>query len=222
MYTIYLAASFADREVVRDLRDLIHDLFPGKVEVTSSWLEESEVPFDDDDEHARWMRGLANEDVEDIRRADAFAVINGTPSTSGGRHTEVGVAIGMSFFDDKDIFIVGPVRENVFQYRAQLVHVPSIPEFMDALEQYADADINTFTRVLQGKELPFQLERRMPWLTAEQVSEPSLPPSQRPTHEVHGERVHISTVITRARPPGFAGFDDPAYIQAEQEAVDSE
>jgi hypothetical protein len=56
-------------------------------------------------------------DLDDIDRAEIFIMFTDTPSTSGGRHTELGYAIAR----ERVIFIVGP-RENIFQAGEGVIH----------------------------------------------------------------------------------------------------
>jgi nucleoside 2-deoxyribosyltransferase len=76
---------------------------------------------------ARWLTGAhegatdpetllrcAKEDMEDIERSDVLVVFTEDPSvgqTSGGRHVEMGFAMGI----DVDVVVVGPI-ENVFHH----------------------------------------------------------------------------------------------------------
>ena len=74
--------------------------------VTSRWLDFRKMP--------RWSYGIAQEDCEDLMRADAVIIFTEIPNTvlaTGGRHVEFGLALAQG----KRVFVVGP-RENVFHY----------------------------------------------------------------------------------------------------------
>lgn len=80
---------------------------------------------------SRWINGHtsspaknAQEDLDDIRRADAMILFSDRePTTSGGCHVETGVALAIG----KPLAIVGP-RENIFH------HLPQIHVSMDLEE----------------------------------------------------------------------------------------
>jgi hypothetical protein len=95
---VYLTARFARRheltKYVENLNELGH-------QVTSGWLG---VEFDPSTplSHPRWSE-LAQQDVDDIRRADTLICF--TESSGGGaaRHVELGIALGLG----KRVYIVG-------------------------------------------------------------------------------------------------------------------
>lgn len=128
MRKLYLSGSFNQQD---EIREIANALELGGYEITSSWLTEKPLKHDNEDAHLRWMRSLANEDVEDVRRADAIVVFIDVPSTTGGRHAELGLAQGLDLAGQhKDFYVVGKVLENVFQHRANIVHLPTIEAFM--------------------------------------------------------------------------------------------
>ena len=102
---IYLAARYERRAEMAgygaELEAMGH-------EITSRWISGSHDPM------IRWAR-FAEEDIEDITRADA--VVSFTENLShglsgrGGRHVEFGVAIALG----KQLIVVG-CRENVFHH----------------------------------------------------------------------------------------------------------
>ena len=121
----YLAASYARRsEMVARAADLValgHT-------VTSSWItgkhelqsqhgaRADEVA--DASEQARWAR----EDIDDLEASEAiiaftqaYGAVGGR--NRGGRHVELGIAIGLGL----QVFVVGP-RENVFY------HLPEVQQ----------------------------------------------------------------------------------------------
>lgn len=91
---------------------------------------------------SRWIYGLhedknltedqyAQQDLEDIRRADAFLLFTDAPqfaTTSGGRHVETGFALANS----KPIAIIGP-RENIFHHLPQIHVTMNLEEALEKL-----------------------------------------------------------------------------------------
>jgi hypothetical protein len=108
---VYLAARYSRhpemQAVARELRAMGH-------EVTSRWILGDHQMADHvstEAEHAERMR-FAQEDLTDLKGADCCLCFTEAPRTTtsrGGRHVELGIAIGAG----KQIILVGP-RENVF------------------------------------------------------------------------------------------------------------
>ncbi len=116
--TLYVAASFEQVDHVRDLRARLSDY----VDITSTWCDEPPMVNNDPRNEPREMRTRGNEDYLDIQRSDMVAILTDVPSTSGGFHTELGIALAL----DKRLLLVGP-RLNVFH-------------FMNKIEHYANVD----------------------------------------------------------------------------------
>lgn len=96
--------------------------------VTSNWLYEPELRVTDPD-HEEWEeRARANEDVEDIIRADAIVLYTEGVSTSGGRDTEYGIALGLR----KRLFVIDG-GYNVFHRRAEAEHFETTMDLIDHL-----------------------------------------------------------------------------------------
>lgn len=93
MTSFYLAGRFSRVEELLGVRDV---LVATGHHVTSRWLDGDHQAEEDDIEA---MRRFAQEDVDDILRADvliAFTETPRTPSTNrGGRHVELGIALGV-------------------------------------------------------------------------------------------------------------------------------
>lgn len=116
---VYLAARYDRRlemvERSRDLRAL------GGILVTAQWVEGLHEGASDPETLGR----CAAEDLADITTADLLITFTETPDvgfTSGGRHVELGYALGLGI----PVLIVGPA-ENVFHHvgphlHAQVVH----------------------------------------------------------------------------------------------------
>jgi nucleoside 2-deoxyribosyltransferase len=99
------------RKIMEDRRNFI---------ITSRWIDVKESNPMQDAAIAADQELAANRcrvDLDDIDRAEIFVMFTDTPSTSGGRHTELGYAIAR----ERVIFIVGP-RENIFQAGEGVIH----------------------------------------------------------------------------------------------------
>ena len=133
---IYLAARFSRHEELNryasELRDAGH-------EVTARWLSresqanENTVAVQNcNGEVPLAGRPLAQEDFEDIKRADVVISITEQPrvqhTTRGGRHVELGLALGWG----KQLIIIGP-RENVFHT------LPQVEQFYEWNDNVLDA-----------------------------------------------------------------------------------
>lgn len=154
----YLASRYSRRQELLGVRDVIEALGG---EVTSRWLNGSHqiddqgVPIGDDGaalvdgpeqletkkRAARLRKKFAQDDVEDLRRADVVIAFTEPPRSSasrGGRHVELGLAIAWQ----KHVVVVGP-RENVFCWLPEVEHYAS----------WARA-ARRVTAIAQGQEVP--------------------------------------------------------------------
>jgi len=130
---IYLASRFSRREEMRDCRRLIH---ARGGEVTSRWLNDDagELEAQDDldtPEGTIVGRRCATTDIADVLAADAVIAFTEAPrgtKTRGGRHVELGIALGAS----KRVVIVGP-RENVFCCAPGVEQARDIDEALELL-----------------------------------------------------------------------------------------
>ena len=61
-----------------------------------------------------------------MERSDAVVVFTDTPSTTGGRHVEVGIALAHRI----PVFIIGP-RENVFHYPSDVHQYSTWEAFLE-------------------------------------------------------------------------------------------
>jgi nucleoside 2-deoxyribosyltransferase len=116
--SVYLAAGYDQQVRMRGYRKTLEDR--GNIIVTSRWIDVDESnPMQEEaiaaDEEA--AASYSRHDLDDISRADIFIMFTDSPSTSGGRHTELGYALAR----DKAVFIVGP-RENIFQAGEGVLH----------------------------------------------------------------------------------------------------
>lgn len=122
---LYIAASFEQVALVSALRADLADY----VDVTSTWCDEPPMVNNDPRNAPREMRTRGNEDFLDIERSDMVAVITTVPSTSGGLHTELGIALALG----KRVMLVGP-RLNVFHYMNKIEHFADVQAFVDRIE----------------------------------------------------------------------------------------
>lgn len=122
----YLAASYRRRE---EMVEKAAELKSIGIDVTARWITGSHSDADEDKK-----RHAANEDLEDIRRADIFVLFTEEPSVgflSGGRHVETGYAYAIS----KRIILIGP-RENVFHSLVDVLQFDTWEEFVAFISGY--------------------------------------------------------------------------------------
>ena len=130
MLKIYLAAQYHRRD---DMKVVAEELRRAGHIVTASWLDETEPPdvtLDQCTEH--FLTYTAEQDMDDIRRADIFVLFSVDPllpTVRGGRHVEMGYALGLG----KPVYVVGP-KENIFYYLPGLKHFSCISELIDGIK----------------------------------------------------------------------------------------
>jgi nucleoside 2-deoxyribosyltransferase len=115
---VYLAAGYDQQERMRGYRKILEDR--REIIITSRWIDVKESNPMQEEAIAADKEGAANYcrvDLDDIDRADIFIMFTDSPSTSGGRHTELGYALAR----EKVIIVVGP-RENIFQAGEAVIH----------------------------------------------------------------------------------------------------
>jgi hypothetical protein len=140
--SVYLAARYSRRLELCGYRS---DLEDGGIEVTSRWLNGSHqiddkgVPIGDDGEQrfemgdpalSHWREHFAKEDVADVLAADTLIAFTEEPrsgNSRGGRHVELGIAIGAGL----NVIVIGP-RENVFCWLPQVDWYAGWAEFVTA------------------------------------------------------------------------------------------
>jgi hypothetical protein len=125
----YLAASWKRKDEMCAIRQ---ELVNMGHRVTARWLDvdETVIPEGGVSEHPYTEALHASMDITDIVMSDETLVFTGVPSTTGGYHTELGIAIGQQ----KRITIIGP-RENVFQTLALLKKFDTWEDFRFFLRQ---------------------------------------------------------------------------------------
>lgn len=100
---IYIAASFVSRNRLRPMRDKLWEMGH---EVVSSWLDEVAQPANLS--KSEFYKKLAMKDIAELKSSDLVIVDVGDPSSTGGRDTELGLALGA--FQAKQVFLVGEPR----------------------------------------------------------------------------------------------------------------
>jgi len=97
---IYIAGSFNSRPRLRLMRDKLWDMGH---EVVSTWLDEVAQP--DNLSKKEFYKKLAIKDIAELKSANLVIVDILDPSSSGGRDTELGLALGS--FQSKQVYLVG-------------------------------------------------------------------------------------------------------------------
>lgn len=127
--SVYLAARYRRRKELLACCDELEQL---GIAVTSGWLRR-ETSIETKDLTPDDWRCFAQEDVEDVRRADALVLFAEEESGgAGGRHVEFGIALGLW----KPIIVVGRT-ENLFQHLPEVRLTESWNEGIDLLKQIA-------------------------------------------------------------------------------------
>jgi dUTP pyrophosphatase len=127
----YLAAAYERAEEMRGVRDTLGSMGHS---VTSRWIGYHGQALVRSVSLERVLDTAAatlyaDADLADLVAADVVVVCtSGTPTTSGGHHTEAGAALGLA----KQLVVVGP-RTNVFHCLPQVTWFPDPTAFLDAL-----------------------------------------------------------------------------------------
>jgi len=142
---IYLAARYSRRDELCEIRRAIEAA--GRHVVRARWLDgnhqisDSGIPigegFERDDmsggDSAAVLRQrFAQEDFDDVASCDLFVAFTEPPRSSasrGGRHVELGIALGLG----KRIAVVG-FRENVFCWLPVVQFYEFMPDLLASLE----------------------------------------------------------------------------------------
>lgn len=131
---VYLAASYARKHEMRRYRDELTSI---GCFITSRWIDNADK-YANSDVSTDFMQSepdlcfrYADADLEDINSSNLFVMFTGDKQSSGGRHTEFGIAMLMLGRTEylRGICIVGP-RENVFQCSPAVWQYDSWEEFM--------------------------------------------------------------------------------------------
>jgi len=124
MWNVYLAAAYNRKEEIKHFAKRLTHFLPN-VEVVSSWIHESYSPNITLKEVSEFeLSATANKDFCELAKSNiliAFSQSPEVPSVRGGRHVELGIALGLG---DCLICIIGP-KENIFHY----LDLPTINHF---------------------------------------------------------------------------------------------
>ena len=127
---IYLAASYMRADEMRGCASVLQEV---GYTVVSSWhanaayrADATDVTLEELATAPEHCEQYALRDVGDLMHADLFIMFTGDGLSTGGRHTEFGMA--MLFPNIQGIIIIGP-RENVFQCYKSIVQFDTWKEF---------------------------------------------------------------------------------------------
>lgn len=73
----------------------------------------------------------AEHDYQDLKSADVVLISTMVPSTNGGRHTELGLALGLG----KRVIMVGGYEENCFQWLPGVEMVKGLDDAIELLKR---------------------------------------------------------------------------------------
>jgi hypothetical protein len=128
---IYLAARFSAQQEMQGVRDVLTAV---GFEITSSWIDHvsasgvNGITVKEINAEPERCGQAAAGDMADVLAADTLILFTEWPSTTGGRHVELGIALGAG----KRVIIVGDL-ENIFQALPQVEHYPDWPSLATAL-----------------------------------------------------------------------------------------
>lgn len=130
---VYLAGSYATKGTMKKYRD---ELATMGYTVTSRWIDQTGEHEKGDLSPDRYMTTpdecyeFAERDMDDIAQSDVFIMFTGDGLGSGGRHTELGLALTCTTV--QMIVIIGP-RENVFQCNPAFIQFDNWGDFVNAV-----------------------------------------------------------------------------------------
>jgi len=131
MIKVYIGASFPRQKEAQLLALRLSPI----VEIVSTWHRDDlkAVPRDGEECFHRVMR-----DLSQVKDSDLVIIFIGDELTGGGRHTELGIAIGMG----KNIAIIGEYDSNPFELLPYLHPFSSADSFVKELFCFQD-DLQT-------------------------------------------------------------------------------
>jgi len=106
-------------------------------EVTTDWTLTDDIPEENRDQSAEYVRSLAKRDFEGIRECDVFVLISDPPE-GRSMYVEMGVALSMLETSGKPyVFVVGPRNsESVFYFHPMVRRVESWNELIAEVESF--------------------------------------------------------------------------------------
>lgn len=130
MWNIYLAARYDRRE---EMQQVALKLEGWGHTVVSRWIDGHACA--DSECTPEELAAFATEDIADIQDADCLIAFTEDPATSGyqsgGRHVELGIALGAG---EIYVDVIGP-RENVFHRLPGIGRYDSIEEWQEAMRE---------------------------------------------------------------------------------------
>lgn len=125
MSSFYIAASSEQQNTAKEAREDLQRL--GHT-CTSRWhFATLSIHREKLDPEAMRQGGII--DLEDISSANVFIMFTWVPNQRGGRHVEMGYALGLN----KPMVIIGPLENNPFQFLSQIRQYDSWKEFLETL-----------------------------------------------------------------------------------------
>ena len=122
---IYLCGRFAERALLRHVRDYTFALCPD-VEITSRWLQYNDTGrLLTDAERCR----RAVENIHDIQRAQVMVVFSSDQESRGARYVEFGLALAYGM----QVCVIGTHDRHLFMAMPQVTVHQTISEVIDYL-----------------------------------------------------------------------------------------
>ena len=136
----YVATDFARKEEAKEVADVLMGSTP--LQLRARWITEQPAYFDNglggelDREAAEAATRVAVEDLEDIWHSELFVQLTSGEKARGGRHVELGYALGQAIDrPHRQIIALGP-REHAFHYHPLVVHAPTVEDLVHWAKGY--------------------------------------------------------------------------------------
>lgn len=137
---VYLAARYERRA---EMFVLSLELQRYNITVTSRWINGSHDEGDNDLPTSTIAR-FAQEDIEDLKRADVLVFFAEKTRGRGGRHVELGYALAL----ERPVIIVGG-HEHIFSYLPEIVHVPDWDRALMVLYAWSKQETESYKQHVQ-------------------------------------------------------------------------
>ncbi len=136
----YVATDFARKEEAREVADALMVATP--LQLRARWLTDQPVLLEGGlggelyDDQAEAACRVAVEDLEDIWHSQVFVQLTSGEKARGGRHVELGYALGQAIDrPHRQIIALGP-REHAFHYHPLVVHAPTVEDLVHWAKGY--------------------------------------------------------------------------------------
>lgn len=150
---IYVAASVNDQSEARRVALCLQD---AGFTVTSSWLriDFSSKPAPETwPQYPNWMEHWGTLDFKDVMRSDTIVLLAGSPSSSGGYHVELGIALGAKI---PNIVVIAN-RVNVFYWIKNVRYAKSVEGLVDWLRDSSHGIMEEWPENREGPEWSIDL-----------------------------------------------------------------